>query len=202
MSSWNFVLSWVEHEQSFITSGQIRKEFLLYHLILIWPTSILKMETIWWEDCVLNPNLWISIGFLFVLILYIPVNIFSVILWWVFLGWTSTKQRIKSLAHGQHSASGEARTRKPQITNIPGDYLDNSVIVYDKLFAEDSKQIVPDQTAPLGAVWSGTLLFAHGFPVYVIWFGNIKVSKGAKIRNRYNQVPHLTQDTNGKVTNS
>ena len=28
-----------------------------------------------------------------------------------------------------------------------------------------------------------------------------KVSKGAKIRNRYNQVPHLTQDTNGKVAN-
>ena len=31
---------------------------------------------------------------------------------------------------------------------------------------------------------------------------NNKVSKGAKIRNRYNQVPHLTKDTNGKVTNS
>ena len=30
----------------------------------------------------------------------------------------------------------------------------------------------------------------------------IKVSKGTKIRNRYNQVPHLTQDTNGKGTNS
>ena len=30
----------------------------------------------------------------------------------------------------------------------------------------------------------------------------IKVSKDAKIRNRYNQVPHMTQDTNGKVTNS
>ena len=29
-----------------------------------------------------------------------------------------------------------------------------------------------------------------------------KVSNGAKIRNRYNQVPHLTQDTNGKMTNS
>ena len=29
-----------------------------------------------------------------------------------------------------------------------------------------------------------------------------KVSKGAKISNRYNQVPHLTQDSNGKVTNS
>ena len=30
----------------------------------------------------------------------------------------------------------------------------------------------------------------------------LKVSKGAKIRNQYNQVPHLTQDTNGKATNS
>ena len=30
----------------------------------------------------------------------------------------------------------------------------------------------------------------------------LKVSNGAKISNRYNQVPHLTQDTNGKVTNS
>ena len=29
-----------------------------------------------------------------------------------------------------------------------------------------------------------------------------EVNKGAEIRNRYNQVPHLTQDTNGKVTNS
>ena len=29
-----------------------------------------------------------------------------------------------------------------------------------------------------------------------------KESKGAKIRNQYNQVPHLTQDTNRKVTNS
>ena len=32
--------------------------------------------------------------------------------------------------------------------------------------------------------------------------GFIKVSNGEKIRNRYNQEPHLTQDTNGKVTNS
>ena len=30
----------------------------------------------------------------------------------------------------------------------------------------------------------------------------LKVIKGAKIRNRYNQVPHQTQDNNGKVTNS
>ena len=36
------------------------------------------------------------------------------------------------------------------------------------------------------------------FILYV--FG--RLSKGAKIRNRYNQIPHLTQDTNEKVTNS
>ena len=35
-----------------------------------------------------------------------------------------------------------------------------------------------------------------------LWNPCIKVSMGAKIKNRYNQVPHLTQDTNGKVTNS
>ena len=29
-----------------------------------------------------------------------------------------------------------------------------------------------------------------------------EVRKTATIRNRYNQIPHLTQDTNGKVTNS
>ena len=37
---------------------------------------------------------------------------------------------------------------------------------------------------------------------YIYDFIIVKVSNGAKIRNRYNQVPHLTQDTNGKVTNS
>ena len=37
---------------------------------------------------------------------------------------------------------------------------------------------------------------------YLIFLKATKVSKGAKIRNRYNQVPHLAQDTNGKVTNS
>ena len=38
---------------------------------------------------------------------------------------------------------------------------------------------------------------------FMLLFENtVKVSKGAKIRNRYNQVPHLTQDTNGKGTNS
>ena len=36
----------------------------------------------------------------------------------------------------------------------------------------------------------------------MLYVDSYKVSKGAKIRNRYNQVRHLTQDTNGKVTNS
>ena len=30
----------------------------------------------------------------------------------------------------------------------------------------------------------------------------MKVRKKAKIRNQYNQAPHLTQDTNGRVTTS
>ena len=30
--------------------------------------------------------------------------------------------------------------------------------------------------------------------------GFLKVRKRARIRNRYNQAQHLTQDTNGKVT--
>ena len=38
------------------------------------------------------------------------------------------------------------------------------------------------------------------FSIFVLYL--TKVSKGAKIRNRYNQVPHLTQDTNRRVTNS
>ena len=58
------------------------------------------------------------------------------------------------------------------------------------------------------------------FPIFMIWnlisyfheytallFGSnghslYKVIKRAKIRNRYNQAPHLTQNTNGKVTTS
>ena len=36
----------------------------------------------------------------------------------------------------------------------------------------------------------------HSSKIYLL----IEVSKGANIRNRYNQVPHLTQDTNGKLT--
>ena len=44
--------------------------------------------------------------------------------------------------------------------------------------------------------------FGFSMSMFDTLFRMAKVSKVAKIRNRYNQVPHLTQDTNGKVTNS
>ena len=40
------------------------------------------------------------------------------------------------------------------------------------------------------------------FYFYLLIILIFKIRKGAKIRNRYNQVPDLTQDTNGKVPNS
>ena len=40
----------------------------------------------------------------------------------------------------------------------------------------------------------------HTVPVKVKVIGEVR--KMTKIRNRYNQAPHLTQDTNGKVTTS
>ena len=40
-----------------------------------------------------------------------------------------------------------------------------------------------------------------GWEIHLRFFDVIKVRKRAKIRSRYNQVSHLTQDNNGKVTN-
>ena len=67
--------------------------------------------------------------------------------------------------------------------------------------------VFPDHTHLL---FLRLILRSHSFTLIInmtyqnlsTWFESLKVSKGAKIRNRYNQVPHLTQDTNGKVTNS
>ena len=54
--------------------------------------------------------------------------------------------------------------------------------------------------------WPTLLIYEiWGFVKYITFCDEmdfIIVSKGAKIRNRYNQVPHLTQGTNGKVSNS
>ena len=51
-------------------------------------------------------------------------------------------------------------------------------------------------------VFNWTMTYSKRSDIYLP-YGVLKVSKVAKIRNRYNQVPHLlAQDTNGKVTNS
>ena len=51
------------------------------------------------------------------------------------------------------------------------------------------------------SIWPSCALHI-GLEACELHFYTMKVSKGAKIRNRYHQVPHLTHDTNGKVTNS
>ena len=78
---------------------------------------------------------------------------------------------------------------------------------------------VPPCTSML---WSEIIVKACQFHLAQTWWRNIqelglanvynnsddgaekwlKVSKGAKIRNRYNQIPYLTQDTKGKLTHS
>ena len=47
-----------------------------------------------------------------------------------------------------------------------------------------------------GGCWAGP----GARPADTDYFLIIKVKKRARIRNRYNQAPHLTQDTNVKVT--
>ena len=64
-----------------------------------------------------------------------------------------------------------------------------------------AKLVVGDSTYPMDLVCMDFLsleMSAGGYEHILV----ITVSKVANIRNRYNQVPHLTQDTNGKVTNS
>ena len=63
------------------------------------------------------------------------------------------------------------------------------------IMGEPSGSVVECLTRDRGAAGSSLT------GVTALWYLS-KVSKGAKIRSRYNQVPHPTQDTNGKVTNS
>ena len=67
MSGWNFVLSWVKHEKSFISS--VPGDKIVIH----------------------------SLTVLFILILYIPVHNFSVVLGLVVLDWTDIKHMITCL---------------------------------------------------------------------------------------------------------
>ena len=54
----------------------------------------------------------------------------------------------------------------------------------------------------LGQVWYLIVSIPDLCILTYFTFSLVKVRKKAKIRNRYNQAPHLTQDTNGKVTTS
>ena len=49
---------------------------------------------------------------------------------------------------------------------------------------------------------AGQLGLESSLPGQILAWSHIKVRKRAKIRNQYNQAPHLTRDTNGKVTTS
>ena len=79
------------------------------------------------------------------------------------------------------------------------------------LVPRDCCVALPDDATVLSAVCVCGISSSYSLtifePAWVQCFNGlvcmeIKVSKSAKIRNPYNQVPHLTQDTNGKVTNS
>ena len=58
-----------------------------------------------------------SVVCLFDLILYVPVNNFSVMSGRVFLGWTSTKQGLMCLARTQRSDTDEDRTLNPSVSS-------------------------------------------------------------------------------------
>ena len=51
-------------------------------------------------------------------------------------------------------------------------------------------------------IYSWILTYTIHYCVHVYYVHVITVGKREKIRNRYNQAPHLTKDTNGKVTTS
>ena len=44
--------------------------------------------------------------------------------------------------------------------------MNKSILVNNKPFGEESKQIDRDQTAPIGTVRSGIVFFAHAFSVF------------------------------------
>ena len=65
------------------------------------------------------------------------------------------------------------------------------------LVCDDNFHFVTFACGILGQVWYLIVLIPGASFIKAF-----KVSEDAKIWNRYNQLPHLTQDTNWKVTNS
>ena len=81
--------------------------------------------------------------------------------------------------------------------------MTKQIIVWGFTFLKRQKEILKTQTTCLIDVTFGHIRYrqlCHSlFPIELFLS---KVRKRAKIRNRYNQTSHLTQDTNGKVTTS
>ena len=83
--------------------------------------------------------------------------------------------------------------------------IDRKYVFY-KPWYDKGIRFVNDLVNQNGSFYSYQEVRIDGNPLNILKYqgfvDSLKVSNGAKIRNRYNQVPHLTQDTNGKVTNS
>ena len=76
--------------------------------------------------------------------------------------------------------------RKDEVDNVNGDDLANAL---ENMKDTISEVMVDMDDTTIAAMVEKVIKY-------------IKIRKKAKIRNRYNQVPQLTQETNGKVTNS
>ena len=108
-----------------------------------------------------------------------------------------------------HSTSGFLH--KNHDTSLPSNYrpiflLCQTGKVMERIFIITLSQSLQSDFVPCDSA-NYQLLISYqagdnGKEVRDVFCDISKVSKAAKIRNLYNQVPHLTQDTNGKVTNS
>ena len=106
-------------------------------------------------------------GLSLLFILYVPVNNFSAMSGWVFLGWTSTKQRIKCLAHGhntvplvrlEHANPGLKSNTLPLSHPAPS-YLTHTSLA--SFLWVIGKQCKPRPDAAECGIWSGSPMFAY-----------------------------------------
>ena len=106
----------------------------------------------------------------------------------------------------QRSASGETH---PSISShaldcnyMEKNFNNNRLIIMFNIYKKCWRQVhYFSRKVSVSFTLKEVAVYFFGVYLYIVFLQD-KVSKGAKIRNRYNQVPHLTQDTNGKVTNS
>ena len=99
-----------------------------------------------------------------------------------------------------------SKNRRSKVTDFAAVMNTNAAKIICKNL--NSLQLISSDWSRQSTTWSQRKISAMHCP-FLHWNSScrhvpvfVKVSKDAKIRNRYIQVPHLTQDTNGKVTNS